>query len=169
MERPRPIRRKERTMTEADIEKFILEHDICHLAVNGKKGYPCILLGNYIYKNGIFILHGITQGCKSDCLKADNRGALEISEMFSITTEGRIPCSNFLSKFSSVIAFGKIEILSENLKMDMLSELAPYYLEKMKEDIGAGERATDLIMQPKALVFKPQYISGKSSLKGGGK
>ncbi len=160
-----PMRRKDKVMTQEAIERFVSQNDICHIVMNGENGYPYVIPINYVYSNGIFILHSAMQGLKMDLLKADPRVCLEISKMLNIETEGRVPCKNFKTEFISVIAFGKIEFPEGEAKIDILSQFSAHYMGKAKEDIGATEKVQAFMMRTGVLTLKPDYMTGKSEVK----
>lgn len=160
MER-REMRRKDRAMNDEQIMTVIENNQICYLSMNGTNGYPYVVPLNYVYMDGMFVMHCAEEGYKMDCLKNDARVCLSIAAQGQILTEGRIPCESFTAKFSSIIAFGNIKIVEGEEKIDLLSRFTGKYLQKSKDDIGAEEKDFKFMMRTGVIILKPDYITGK--------
>lgn len=157
----RHVRKKDKAMSMEKIEEFIKSESIAHLAMSGSNGYPYVVPLNYAYLDGRFILHSATKGQKSDFLEADPRVCLTISRQHCIKTEGLIPCKEFDTPFTSIIAFGKATFPEGELKINYLTEFVRYYMQK--DDPPVTEFDTNFMLRTCAIVVEVDHLTGKSS------
>jgi hypothetical protein len=115
------MRRKDRAIDQAAINKILEEGIFGVLSINGCEGYPYGIPLNYVYtKNSIF-LHSALEGEKIDRLRKDNRVAFCVIEKSTPLPE------KFSTAYSSVMIFGQASILEGSEKTDALLELIKKY------------------------------------------
>lgn len=86
----------------------ILERGTCGvLAVSGDGGYPYAVPISYVYDNGKIYFHSAITGHKIDALTRNDRVS------FCVVDQDQIVPEEYTTYFRSVIAFGKLRILSE--------------------------------------------------------
>lgn len=101
----------------------ILERGTCGvLAVSGDGGYPYAVPISYVYDNGKIYFHSAITGHKIDALTRNDRVS------FCVVDQDQIVPEEYTTYFRSVIAFGKLRILSEeDAKRLAIEKLAVKY------------------------------------------
>lgn len=101
----------------------ILERGTCGvLALSGDGGYPYAVPISYVYDNGKIYFHSAVSGHKIDALSRNNKAS------FCVVDQDRIVPEKYTTCFRSVIAFGKLRILSEPAtKRSAIEKLALKY------------------------------------------
>ncbi len=157
----RVVRNKHKRMSEERTIEFLLEHNIGHLAMVGDEGYPYIVPLNYCYSDGKIILHAAMEGYKLDLLRKCNDVSFTVSEQHYIKTEGRTPCKDFQTPFSSVILFGKANLIEGEDKIKYLTEFAKFYLKTDNPPV--DEKTSNFMMRTAVIVIDILHITGKES------
>ncbi len=96
----------------AAIEEIIRKATVCTLSMcDGDKPYAIPM--NFGYNDGVIYLHSAPEGKKLDVLKNNNQVCVSfyVDEAMNIRHE-KVACS-YSMKFRSVLAFGKLEFLSD--------------------------------------------------------
>lgn len=145
-------------MTAEECINILKEGKTCTLALAGDDGHPYSLPINYAYAEGKIYFHCAPSGHKLDAIKRCNKASLCVIASDDVVEE------KFTSYFKSVIAFGRMHILSDKKqKVDALRLLAQKYCphespESTQKEI---ERFLDKVC---ILMFEPEYISGKQAI-----
>lgn len=104
------MRRKEKLMNRDAVEKFICENNVLRLGLS-VDDQPYIVPLNYGYKDGSFYIHCAKEGKKLEMLASNSKVCVEIDGHHELV-EGDNACS-YTMKFTSVIGFGKANVLTE--------------------------------------------------------
>lgn len=103
------MRRKEKAMTKEAIETFIKQENVLRLGLSADN-IPYVVPLNYGYKDNTFYIHCALEGKKLEILEKNQLVCIEIDGHHRLVTDD-LACK-YTMKFTSVIAFGKAEILS---------------------------------------------------------
>lgn len=103
----REMRRKRQLLNAEETEAIVNSGTHGTIALMGDEGYPYAVPVSYAYENGVFYFHGAKTGHKPDAVK--NCGKASIC----IVAEDNIIPEKYTTYFKSVIAFGKISIITD--------------------------------------------------------
>lgn len=118
----RTMRRKKQILTEEEMLAVIERGTSGVLAVLGDEGYPYAVPISYVYHEGKFYFHGAKAGHKIDAIKQYEKAS------FCIIDQDQVVSEAFTTYFRSVIAFGKIHILEDDVaKRKSIEILAAKY------------------------------------------
>ena len=126
----RPIRRKNKTLPEAEIISILESAGEGVLATIGEEGYPYAVPLNYVFHNNAIWFHCAMSGHKIDNL------AFNPKVSFCVVTDARVIPDEFNTHFKSVVLFGTAHEASGAEKEEGLMAL----IRKFSPDhIPAGE------------------------------
>ena len=154
------MRKKEKAMTMEEIETFIRSKTILHLCLTGNSSHPYVVPLNYAYVNGKFILHSTNKGHKAEILHVDPRVCITISRQHFIETDGLIPCEEYKTPYTSIVAFGKAYFPEGNEKIGYLTNFVKYYMKI--DDPPVTEFDTDFMLRTYVIVIEVDHITGKT-------
>lgn len=128
-------------LSKTELEKFLQEPRLAHLATASKKGKPRVSPLWYVYENGVFYFFTRMNRVKGQHMKSNPAIAL------SIATNER--------PYVAVCAFGKAQVVTEN-QNDWLKKISFRYGEKegrewLAEAIKQGNR-TVFMLKPDRLL-----------------
>ena len=126
------MRRKEKEVTSTEwMEDVLLKAQICRIGLIGTK-YPYIVPVNYGYTEGKLYFHSACEGQKLEMLAQNPNVCVQV-DIETVIEETDIPC-NWSTKYKSVIAYGKAEIINEPLeKENALSIIVRHYKKDFKD------------------------------------
>ncbi len=123
---------KSRTIEKkAEIEKIIMQCDVCYIGMVDKENKPYVLPFNFGYKDDVFYFHSAPIGKKIDILQ-DNKN---VCVVFSTNSKLRwsneeVACSYGMN-FKSILAYGKVEFVEDfDEKVDALNVIMSNYSER---------------------------------------
>ncbi len=116
------MRRHEKSMERPDIEAFLEDQVVAHLATRGEDGQPYVVPLNYAYRPGRFIFHSAREGRKIRNILADPRVCVEVSVMHRVK-EAESSCDHSVS-YTSAVAVGRARVLSGDQAQEALQALA---------------------------------------------
>lgn len=150
----REMRRKDRKLKNDEAIEILKNNTYGVLSTVSENGYPYGVPINYIFFNNSIYFHGASTGHKLDNISNNNR----IS--FCVVGHTEILPAEFSAKYESVIVFGRaIEVSNDEKNVILLEILNKYsadYIEKGKEYIEKGSKAT------KVIKISIEHISGKA-------
>ncbi len=153
------IRRRDRAMGLEEIRTFLKEQKVAHVATRDPDGWPYVIPLVYIYEDGVFYLHtGAHEGHFLRTVRHDPRVCLEVSTIGPLHPGKPYACNSSLV-YTSVIAFGRLEILEDRERKAWFFDrlLTKYAPEAAFEP---GYPALDRIL---LYVLKPDILTGKRS------
>lgn len=103
----RAMRRRRQELSAAECEKILHSATSGVLALIGDGGYPYAVPLSYVFAQGALYFHSAVQGHKVDAIKADDRCS------FCVIEKDDVKPAEFTTYFRSVIAFGRISIISD--------------------------------------------------------
>jgi len=121
------MRRKDRAIDRAEIDKILAEGIFGVLSMNGGDGYPYGVPLNYVYTGDSILLHSALEGEKLDRIRKDNRVS------FCVVGKATPLPDKFSTDYSSAIVFGRTNIIEGDEKLDILLALVDKYSAEYKE------------------------------------
>lgn len=121
------MRRKRQEMTRENVLALLRERDYGVLALQGDDGYPYALPINYIYlesgldnnaEEGAFYFHCALEGHKMDAALRDPKASFCVVDQHDVIPE------KFATTYRSVIAFGKLRVVSDSEMRDAVYRLS---------------------------------------------
>lgn len=121
------MRRKERAMDRARIDKILAEGIFGVLSLSGGDGYPYGVPMNYVYTEERILLHAALEGEKLDRIRKDNRVS------FCVVGKATPLPDKFSTDYASVIVFGRANIIEGDQKLNVLLALVDKYCAQYRE------------------------------------
>ena len=154
----REMRRKRQILSKELCEAILKNGKTGVLALLGDHDYPYAVPLNYCYKNGKIYFHCAKSGHKIDAIKKCEKAS------FCVIAQDDIVPEKFTTYFRSVIAFGKVRIISdESEKLDAINSLTIKYC----PDENAEARLKEIEYEYPALCmleFTIEHLSGKQAI-----
>ncbi len=113
----REIRRKDKEKTEREAVEIMKRGTNGVLSVNGDGGYPYGVPVSYVYHDGKIYFHTAKEGHKIEAIEKDPRVS------FCVVGADNIKPGEFTTEYSSVICFGKAEIVEDDNEKQRILEL----------------------------------------------
>lgn len=116
----REMRRKKQLLDEAITLEILEKRTSGTLALMGDDGYTYSLPISFLYKDGVFYFHGSKVGHKVDAMRKHNKVS------FSVIDQDRVIPEANTTHFRSVIAFGTIELIEDDVEKRKAIEIFAY-------------------------------------------
>ncbi|NLY20753.1 MAG: pyridoxamine 5'-phosphate oxidase family protein [Tissierellia bacterium] len=152
----REMRRKNQLITNEESISILSKATGGVLALLGDNGYPYTVPMSYVYENGKLYFHCAKVGHKIDAIKNSDKASFCVIERDDIVPE------EFTTRYISVVAFGKIQILEDPIEIRRTIEVltrrySPGFEDEMQKEI---ENDLDNLCM---LEFDIEHITGKES------
>ena len=152
----RPMRRIKQQLSESETISLLEKGTSGVLALLGDEGYPYSLPMSYAFDGSRFIFHSALSGHKIDAIKNNNKAS------FCIVEKDEVIPDEYTTYFRSVIAFGKIRILSRDEARDAAKILGAKYRPGFEEELAATvERNLDKMC---VFVLEIEHMTGKEAI-----
>lgn len=152
----RKMRRFKQELTQAENEEVLANNTSGVLALLGDEDYPYALPLSYVYWQGNIYFHSALDGHKIEAINKHDKASFCVIDQDDVIPE------MFTTKFRSVIAFGKIRIVSDMAELrPMLEVLAKRYTPN--DDQGIKKEIDENIMRTAMIELKVEHLSGKAS------
>ena len=152
----RPIRRKDREISEEDARQLLANGEYGVLSTVGADGLPYGVPLNYVYRAGEICFHSAPEGRKVEHLTAGAPAS------FCVVGATELLPEKFSTRYESAIASGEIRELEGEEKIQALGWLvekyAPEFLPQGKSYIAQGEGKT------RVFALCVRHITGKRRL-----
>lgn len=154
----REMRRKNCVLKSETAEKILREGIFGVLALTGDDGYNYAVPLNYAVENNKIYFHSALTGHKIDAVKNNDKVSFCVVDRHDVIAE------EFTSYFTSVIAFGRIKIISDNADPEKLRGLE-LLADKYSPDVDKNLREKELarVAAVKILVLEIEHLSGKAA------
>ena len=154
----REMRRKKCALNSETAEKILREGIFGVLALTGDDGYNYAVPLNYAVENNKIYFHSALSGHKLDAIQNNDKVS------FCVVGRHDVVAEEFTSYFTSVIAFGKIKIVSDNNDPEKLRGLE-LLADKYSPDVDKNLRDKELarIAAVKILILEIEHLSGKAA------
>ena len=154
----REMRRKNCILKTETAEKILREGEFGVLALSGDNGYNYAVPLNYALNDNKIYFHSAISGHKIDAIKNNDKVS------FCVVNQHDVIAEEFTTYFTSVIAFGKIKIVSDNNdpeKWRGLELLADKYSPGVDKNLREKELAR--IGAVKILILEIEHLTGKAA------
>ncbi len=154
----REMRRKRQELSREEAEKILREGTSGVLAVEGDGGYPYAVPLSYAWDGGKLLFHCARSGHKLDAVKRNPKAS------FCVIGQDRVIPDEYTTAYRSVIAFGRIRILTEDQEIRDAAErlglrYAPHHT-KERRDQEINKEWSRLCM----LEMNVEHLTGKEGL-----
>jgi nitroimidazol reductase NimA-like FMN-containing flavoprotein (pyridoxamine 5'-phosphate oxidase superfamily) len=106
------VRRKDKEMSRAEIDRFLNETAFAHFATVSANGDPYVVPNLFVYADGLIYLHTSLSGHFRANIEARPRVSFEAAEMGTVYPYGEFECDTTVS-YVSVVGFGTTRIDSD--------------------------------------------------------
>ena len=106
----RYMRRSRQALSQKECEHLLNKATSGVLALSGDEGYPYALPISFVYDEGKLYFHSAKSGHKIDAIKKEPKASFCIIDQDTIVPE------KYTTYFRSVIAFGKLSIIEDELE-----------------------------------------------------
>lgn len=149
----REMRRSERMLSD-DIMMNIMNNELYGvLSTVDNEGIPYGVPLNFVYEDSIIYFHCAKNGHKLDNISSNANAS------FCVVTDTENVADKFTTKYKSVIAFGKIQEVAENKKIDalmlLIKKCSPDFMEKGQAYVEKGAHMT------KVFALHVEHMSAK--------
>ncbi len=103
------VRRQDKVMSRADIDRFLERTAFAHFATVSANGDPYVVPNLFIYTDGKIFSHTSLAGHFRSNIVARPRVCFEAAEMGAVFPYGEFECDSSVS-YTSVVGFGLIRI-----------------------------------------------------------
>ena len=154
----REMRRAKCALNKSTAEKILREGIFGVLALTGDDGYNYAVPLNYAVENNKIYFHSALNGHKIDAVKNNDKVS------FCVVGRHDVIAEEFTSYFTSVIAFGRIKIISDDAAPEKLCGLE-LLADKYSPDVDKNLREKELarVAAVKILVLEIEHLSGKAA------
>ncbi|CVH75867.1 Pyridoxamine 5'-phosphate oxidase [Clostridiales bacterium CHKCI006] len=154
----RSMRRSRQALSQKECEPLLNKATSGVLALSGDEGYPYALPISFVYDEGKLYFHSAKSGHKIDAIKKEPKASFCIIDQDTIVPE------KYTTYFRSVIAFGKLSIIEDELeKYAAIDKLARKYAPNDTIENRCNEIQRE--WQPLCmLVMDIEHLSGKEAI-----
>ncbi len=153
----RPMRRVRQQLTTEDCEEILRNATSGTLAVLGDGGYPYAVPLSFVYADGVIYFHSAKSGHKIDAIKAQDKAS------FCVIAKDEIHGEEYTTYFRSVIAFGRITIVSSpDDKLEGAKLLGRKY--NPGDEIGLAREIEKGLAHMELLRLDIEHLTGKQAI-----
>lgn len=154
----RPMRRKDRQLSQEEAWAILKETDYGVLAVIGDQGWPYAVPMNYFVLDGALYLHCAQEGHKLDAIAKDNRVC------FTVTAQHDLIPHQITTVYKSAVVFGRASLVEDQAErlallaslIDTLGDVSP----EIKAKYIQNKQAKTALVK-----ISPQHITAKANQK----
>ena len=154
----RKMRRQKCELSLETAEKILREGIFGVLSLSGDDGYNYAVPINYAVDDNKIYFHSAKSGHKLDAIKNNDKVS------FCVVDSHEVVAEEFTSYFTSVIAFGRIKIVEDNLiqeKKHALELLADKYSPNVSDQL--REKEISRVNAVSIMVLEIEHLSGKAA------
>lgn len=152
------MRRFKQELTLEENEMVLKNNTSGVLALLGDDDYPYAIPLSYVYWQGNIYFHGALKGHKIDAINKHDKASFCVIDQDDVIPE------MLTTKFRSVIAFGKIRVITDKEELrPMLEVLAKRYTPN--DDQRIKKEIDENIMHTAMIELKVEHLTGKASKK----
>lgn len=150
------MRRDKQQLSYNDCIDILLNTTSGVLALNGKQGYPYALPLSFVFYDGCIYFHSALSGYKISCINENDKAS------FCVIAKDEILREKFTTRYKSIIAFGKVSIVSDESEKDKALYLIAEKYGPSDNRIIADEVA-EFADKACVIKFSVEDIKGKAS------
>jgi uncharacterized protein len=153
----REMRRKKQLLPEAETIEILQSCTSGVLAVTGDNDYPYTVPLSYTYKDGKLFFHFAKAGHKIDSIARNNKAS------FCVIKTDDVKQETFTTHFRSVIAFGKVRILTDDSEKKyalecLVEKYSPDYITEGQSEIAREWKLVNVAE------FQIEHMTGKAAI-----
>ncbi len=149
----RNMRRQGQRLSKEECEEILTNQPRGVLALLGDYDYPYAVPMSHVYENGKIYFHGAKKGHKNDAVRNYSKCS------YCVLNEGVKAPDSWWYTFKSVIAFGKIRILTDNdEKIEALTYLGDKFFPTHEETVDEINR---LLEKTEVYEITVEHMDGK--------
>ncbi len=149
----RQMRRKKQELSKEECIEILTSEPRGVLALLGDYDYPYALPMSHVYVDGKIYFHGAMKGHKHDAVEKHDKAS------YCVITDGTLNDDGWSYTFKSVIAFGKIRILTDvDDKIDKLTYLGDKFFPSHEDTVDEINRLLDVT---EVFEITIDHLSGK--------
>ena len=153
----RPMRRVRQQLTTEACEEILRNATSGTLAVLGDGGYPYAVPLSFVYADGVIYFHSAKSGHKIDAIKNHDKAS------FCVIAKDEIHGEEYTTYFRSVIAFGRITIVSSpDEKLEGAKLLGRKY--NPGDEAGLTHELEKGLAHMELLRFDIEHFTGKQAI-----
>lgn len=154
----REMRRKKQLLSKQECVEILRKGTSGVLALSGDDGYPYAVPISYVYADSKLYFHGAKSGHKIDAIRRCDKAS------FCVVDQDAVVPEKYTTYFRSVIVFGKIRIMEDEVEMrNAIEALAKKYYPDGSEEGRAS--AIDREWKPLCMIeLSIQHVSGKEAI-----
>lgn len=157
MEQFRPMRRFRQQLSDDESVGILKKATSGTLALLGDNGYPYAVPISYVYAEGKLYLHSALSGHKVDAIRNCDKAS------FCVIEQDNIHPKEFTTYFRSVIAFGRIHIVEDDVeKLSAARLLSGRY--NPGDDEGFQKELEKGFARMLAIRFDIEHLTGKEAI-----
>lgn len=126
------------------------------LALAGDEGYPYALPISYVYSDGCIYFHSALTGHKIDAINRCDKAS------FCVVAQDKVLPEKYTTAYKSVIAFGRIRVMDDDEKLQVVLKLAEKYNPGHPAESRAEAEKSMKAMH--MLELKIEHLTGKQGL-----
>ena len=150
----RPMRRMRQQLSKEVCNNILRNATSGTLAVLGDGDYPYAVPLSFIYADGIIYFHSAKSGHKIDAIKREDKAS------FCVISKDEIHGEEYTTYFSSVIAFGRISIVTSPVeKLEGIKLLGRKY--NPNDEEGLSREIEKSLAHMELLRFDIEHLTGK--------
>ena len=153
----RPMRRMRQQLSKEVCDNILRNATSGTLAVLGDGDYPYAVPLSFIYADGIIYFHSAKSGHKIDAIKREDKAS------FCVISKDEIHGEEYTTYFSSVIAFGRISIVTSPVeKLEGIKLLGRKY--NPNDEEGLSREIEKSLAHMELLRFDIEHLTGKQAI-----
>ncbi len=153
----RPMRRMRQQLSKEVCNNILRNATSGTLAVLGDGDYPYAVPLSFIYADGIIYFHSAKSGHKIDAIKREDKAS------FCVISKDEIHGEEYTTYFSSVIAFGRISIVTSPVeKLEGIKLLGRKY--NPNDEEGLSREIEKSLAHMELLRFDIEHLTGKQAI-----
>ena len=157
MEQFRPMRRFRQQLSDDESVGILKKATSGTLALLGDNGYPYAVPISYVYAEGKLYFHSALSGHKVDAIRNSDKAS------FCVIEQDNIHPKEFTTYFRSVIAFGRIHIVEDDVeKLSAARLLSERY--NPGDDEGFQKELEKGFARMLAIRFDIEHLTGKEAI-----
>lgn len=153
----RPMRRMRQQLSKEVCEIILRNATSGTLALLGDGDYPYAVPLSFVYADGIIYLHSAKSGHKIDAIRREDKAS------FCVISKDEIHGEEYTTYFSSVIAFGRISIVTSPVeKLEGVKLLGRKY--NPNDEEGLSREIEKSLAHMELLRFDIEHLTGKQAI-----
>ncbi len=153
----RTMRRDKQLLSQEQTVAILEQGTAGVLALSGDGGYPYAVPISYVYSDNKIFFHSAVDGHKIDAVKRSDKAS------FCVVDQDCVVPEDYTTYYKSVIAFGRIRILTEDSEKNAAIELLAKKYHPSDTPQGRGAAIAQAWSRMNLLELHIEHITGKAA------